>query len=543
MRKAPREIRSVFWAVIAVFAVFLAVPMATLLWQSFTVEGEFGIGNYAENIFNAGFAEAFGNSVLVSGASAVITTVLAFFLAYTVNNTALPQRLRQFISAVAITPMFLPTITYGFVIIYAFGKQGLITRMLGDVQILDIYGPYGMLLGYVIYTLPIAFLLINNTCKYVDKNFAVVSKVMGDSTVRRFLMTAVRPLVGTLAAAFIQSFTLCFTDFGIPASIGGQFDVVAIRLYNEMLGSIPNFGGGSTIAMMMLLPSIASITLIGYLERYNFRYNKISKQEVTKNRLRDVLCASGSVFVLAVVVMTFAVMFIVPFVKSWPYETTFTLDHFSRILLSPNLTRIYVNTLIVASLTAVFGTLLSFGASLVTARSEMSGKYKNIISSIALITNTIPGMVLGIAYVFAFSGTSLQNTFAILVISNIIHYFTTPYLMGKSSLEKMNKTWENTASLMGDSWLKTLFRIIMPNSLGTLVEMFSYYFVNSMITVSAIIFLVGARTSVMTTQIKSLQHLAKFDEIFVMSLLILATNVVVRLVLGKIGTRKRTQST
>ena len=58
--------------------------------------------------------------------------------------------------------------------------------------------------------------------------------------------------------------------------------------------------------------------------------------------------------------------------------------------------------------------------------------------------------------------------------------------------------------------------------------MFSYYFINSMITISAVIFLVGARTAVLTTKIKELQHYAQFDSIFVMSLLILATNILVR---------------
>ena len=68
-------------------------------------------------------------------------------------------------------------------------------------------------------------------------------------------------------------------------------------------------------------------------------------------------------------------------------------------------------------------------------------------------------------------------------------------------------------------------------------EMFSYYFINSMITISAVIFLVGARTAVLTTKIKELQHYAQFDSIFVMSLLILATNILVRVILGGIVAR------
>lgn len=538
--KEKSEIKIVFWAVIAVFAVFLALPMGYLVRQSLSANGSFGLENYAETLANGRFLHSFGNSFLISGASALITTILAFFLAYTVNNTALPGRIRKIIGGLTISPMFLPTITYGFVIIYSFGKEGLLTTILG-FQPFDIYGFNGMLLGYVIYTLPIAFLLINNTFKYIDKNFAIVSRIMGDTPIQTFFCTAVRPLVGTLGAAFIQAFTLSFTDFGIPASIGGQFDVVAIHLYNEMLGAIPNFAGGSTIAVIMLLPSIISIILIGYLERYNFRYNKISRQEIKSSPVRDTICASGSLILLGGIIAIFAVMFVVPFVRSWPYEPSLTFDNIIRLLKSPNLTGIYENSLLVAFFTSAAGTVLAYGASLVTARSELHGATRSIINGIALVTNTIPGMVLGIAYLFAFSGTSLQNTFLILIVCNVIHFFTTPYLMGKSSLEKMNKGWEATASLMGDSWIKTMFRVVIPNSMGTILEIFSYYFINSMITISAIIFLVGARTAVLTTKIKELQHFAKFDEIFVMSILILLTNIVIRVVISRISRNRHAQ--
>ena len=66
--------------------------------------------------------------------------------------------------------------------------------------------------------------------------------------------------MGTLGAAFIQSFFLSFTDFGIPAAIGGEFEVVATVLYNEMLGSVPNFNNGAVVAVVMLIPSGAQHT-------------------------------------------------------------------------------------------------------------------------------------------------------------------------------------------------------------------------------------------------------------------------------------------
>ena len=534
MRK-NREIKLIFAIVAVFFAGFLAVPMISVLVKSFTGDGTaVSLGHYVEVLTGRGFLRALWNSVLISVCSAVVTTVLAFILAYTIHYTNLGRRYKWLISKAAILPMLLPTITYGFAIIYSFGKQGLLTQLFGR-QLFDIYGFNGLLLGYVVYTLPIAFTLINNAMGYIDKRFMIVSRLMGDSPLQTFRMTILIPLLGTLATSFIQTFFLCFTDFGIPASVGGQYEVVASVLYAEMLGSIPNFGNGAVVALIMIIPSVVSITVLHILEKYNVRYNKISPIELKKGVKRDVVFSVLSGAILICALSMFIVMFITPFIEEWPYRMNFTLEHVQAVFEDRQLYGVYVNSVMVALVTALVGTLIAYGGALVTARSTVSGKLKKVIDSIALVTNTIPGMVIGLAYLFVFTGTPLQNTFPIIIICNIVHYFSTPYLMMKNSLSKMNASWETTAMLMGDNWLKTIARVVTPNALSTLLEVFSYYFVNAMVTVSAVIFIAGARTMVITTKIQELQYFNEFNEIFVLSLLILLTNLIARAVFRRLA--------
>ncbi len=424
-------------------------------------------------------------------------------------------------------PMYLPTITYGFAIIYSFGKQGLITRLLGH-KLFNIYGFGGLFTGYVIYTLPVAFLLISNTMSYVDKKTLIVSKAMGDNAFSTFRIAVVRPLLGTLAGAFIQAFFLCFTDFGIPASVGGKYDVIATALYNEMLGGIPDFNRGAVISVIMLLPSVASILLLRYLERYNIRYDRINNAELKKNRLRDAAWGISGTAVSVWIIIFFAVIFVIPLVENWPYKAIFTTEHFKAVFGDRDLINVYIHSVTMALITALFGTLIAYGGALITARSNLRPVFKQTIDSIALITNTIPGMVLGLAFLFSFSGTSLQNTFLLMIICNIVHYFSTPYLMMKNSLSKMNAKWETTGMLMGDSWLKTIVRIVTPNAASGLIEVFGYYFINSMVTISALIFIAGARTMVLTAKIKQLQYVNKYNEVFVLSILILFTNLIAK---------------
>lgn len=276
LKRAERENRIVLIFTLGLFLVFLAAPLALIAVQSFRTASGAGLGNYSGIFTQGGFFRAFGNSLLVSLCSGALSTALAFLLAYSVHCTNLPGRLKRAVAVATGIPMLLPTITYGFAIIYTYDRQGLFFRLFGGRNP-QIYGFNGLVFGYVVYTLPIAFMLLDNGFRYIDKQFVLVSQVMGDRPLRTFFTAILRPLAGTLGTALVQSFFLSFTDFGIPASIGGQYSVVATVLYDQMLGAAPDFGRGSAVAIMMLIPSAVSIFLLDRLGRSGFRYNRISE--------------------------------------------------------------------------------------------------------------------------------------------------------------------------------------------------------------------------------------------------------------------------
>ncbi len=528
------QIRVVFTAILVFFALFIAIPAFMILKNAFTAGGGFSFRNFSAVFSEGKLAGAFWNSCKVSLLSSLITTVLAFILAYTVTFTNIPVWLKKTIRTLAVFPMLLPTITYGFAVIYSFGKTGFLTRLLGR-QLFDFYGFNGLVFCYVVYTLPISFTLIKNTMGYIDRRYLVVCRVMGDNTFKTFQTAILRPLWSTIAVSVIQSFFLAFTDFGVPASIGGRYTVVAGLLYNTMLGSLPDFHQGSVIALMMLLPSVLSVLLLNYLQKFNVRYNRISKEPARNNLLRDCILTVISLIIIVIMLSIFVVVFVAPFVTEWPYNLSFSLKNVQAVFADKALVRVFTNSLWTSLLTAVSGTVLVFLAALVSTRSAHMVHGAHVIEAVAQITNTIPGMVLGIAFLLAFRKTPLHNTVAILVCCNLVHFFATPYLMMRETLNKMNATWETTASIMGDSWLKTVVRIITPNALPTLLESFMYLFINGMVTVSAVVFIAGARTMVITTKIQELQHFAKFNEIFILSILICLTNLLMKAIKGAVN--------
>lgn len=526
MLKTNKIMKLIFLPILLFFLFFLIVPLLYMFWQSFKIGNVITTQNYIEALRNIEIREAFTNSFKVSFVASVITTILAFWLAYAVHFTTMHRHTKKLVQIGITLPMLLPTITYGFVLIYTFGNQGILTKLVGQ-PLFTIYGYNGLVIGYVLYTLPVAFILMQNSMQYIDKRFLLVSILMHDQPMRRFYHTVYRPMVGTIGGAFILTFVLSFTDFGIPASVGGNYRVIATELYQAMLGSIVHFERGAVISVLMLVPAVLGVVMLTILERFNFQYKQVGQSELVKHRLRDALFTIYSILCVTAVCIIFSTMFIVPFTKGYPYDFSFTLEHVQNVLAEKDLTKVYINSLIVAVLTAILGVGITFMSALLNTRTPLKGRKSLDVTS--MMTNTVPGMVLGLSYLFFFNGSSLKGTFLIIIACNIVHFFTTPYLMAKNSLQKMDPTWEVTAELLKDSWLKTVIRIILPNIRPTIYQMFSYYFLNAMVTVSGVIFLVSTKTMLVSTRIKELQHFAKYTDIFVLSIFILCTNLIVKL--------------
>lgn len=94
-----------------------------------------------------------------------------------------------------------------------------------------------------------------------------------------------------------------------------------------------------------------------------------------------------------------------------------------------------------------------------------------------------------ISYVMFFKSTPIYGTFAMLFFANSMHFFSSPYLMMYNTFGKINENLENVGASMGIGRWKVIRDILLPQSTGTILEMMSYFFVNCMMTISAVSFL------------------------------------------------------
>ena len=306
-------------------------------------------------------------------------------------------------------------------------------------------------------------------------------------------------------------------------------------LYEQVLTQF-NYGRGAVIGVALLVPAVVAFVI-----------NLVTKEGATQESKAALINPSIGFRVTAgtAIGLTFFLLFLpqlcfiaLAFIKAFPNDMTFVFSHFVDGFTSNaglGIGTYLGNSLLIAFLTSLFGVVIAYLCAYFSIR--LKGKLGVVIRFLALLTLAIPGLVFGLGYVFAFKFSSgwFYRTFAILVAVNIIHFFSTPYLMACNALEKMNKDYETAGDTIGVSKARILLHVLLPNSKSTLVEMFSFFFVNAMITISAVAFLCTYSNQPLSIMISTFDKQGSYEMQAVVSVVILLANVVIKVLLSALS--------
>ena len=202
-----------------------------------------------------------------------------------------------------------------------------------------------------------------------------------------------------------------------------------------------------------------------------------------------------------------------------------TFDNFKRAF-SMNTGTYLANSLLISSFVSLLGSLSACILAYLTVRTR--SKISKPLHLCAILTLAIPGLVLGLSYVLFFKGSFLYGTFAILIMVNMIHFFSSPYLMMYNTLGKLNPNLEIIGSTMDIPRTKIIVDVILPQAKSTVAEMAMYFFVNSMMTISAVSFLATTANQPLSLMIPSFESQMLFECAGVVSLCILAVNLLIK---------------
>ncbi len=468
------------------------------------------------------FFTAVKNSVVSAVIGTAVTVVISFALAVAIQRTRI--KLKGVFGIILTLPMLIPSISSGMGLIILLGNNGVLTRLLGLES--NIYGLKGIVLGSVVYAFPVAFLMLSDVIRYEDGSPYEAAEILGIPKYRQFFAITLPYLRKPLISVVFAIFTLIITDYGVPLMVGGKYTTVATVMYQEVIGQL-DFGKGAVYGTILLIPAIAAF-VIDLLNKDKGNMTFVTKP--CKQADGIVAKAAAYIYCGAVAILTLlpiASFIILAFAKNYPNDLSFT---FANVVKTFNLKAdsYLFNSVIIALLSAVLGVIIAFISAYLSARMKSPASRFLHLSSIT--SAAIPGVVLGLSYVLAFNKTPIYGTLIILVLVNMVHFISSPYLMMYNSFSKVNENLEGTAETLGIGRIHLIKDVLIPQCKGTIFEMFSYFFVNCMMTISAVSFLANTSNKPISLMINQFEAQAQFEYAAVVSIMILAVNLIVKTV-------------
>lgn len=514
-----------------VLALFLGMaillPVGFLLAKGLQdADGNFvGIANFVRYFAEPGVSLVFWNSLRIAFTSTCLTLLLASLYAFALTHSRMPGR--ALFRGIALVPLLTPSLLPGIALIYLFGNQGFLKSVLmGN----SLYGPIGIVIGEVFFTFPIALMIVSTALSTIDRRFYEASTALGAGPMRRFRTVTFPAMRFGLGAAFFATFTKVFTDFGVPMVIGGSYPVLATDLYQKVIGGF-DFQMGAVVGILLFIPAALAFLATHLIQRS--RSEGMGSRAVVyvpePHGPRDTACLVFCILVAFSILAILVTAVCGSLFKLWPYNLSFSLGNYRFAEYEPSGWGAYLNSLKLAAATALAGTAVTFCGAYVLERTKGASGLRGIIHFLCIVPLAMPGMVLGLSYIFFFNSPAnplggIYGTMVILVLSTVVHLYTVPHLTALTALKQIDPGLEAVGQSLKVSQAVTFLRVILPVCLPTILRIASYFFMNAMTTISALVFLYSADTKVATVSVVLLNDNAMLGPAAAMSVLIVATS-------------------
>jgi iron(III) transport system permease protein len=517
--------------------VFMIYPLIMGLMRSFQDRtGAFvGLTNYINYFASATTRESLPNSLYISVMSMIITVFLAFLYAYGLTRMKIPGK--RIFQGIALLPIFIPSLVQALSLIYMFGNNGIFTRMFG-INI-SLYGSRGIIMSEVFYAFPHAFIILSTALSLADARLYEAAEALRTSGRRAFL-TITLPGVkyGLMSAAFVV-FTLAITDFGAPKVVGGNFDVLATDIYNKVIGQ-QDFQMGATISTLLLIPAMIAFILDRLVQRRQVAMVTANITPMGPKRhqpLAETLVYTGIILMAIFILSVYVTILLGAFTTYWPYNMSFTLKNFTFYVAGTHHRGgafvVLWTSIKMALATAIAGTFVVFFSAYLIEKTRGLNFARSILYLLSIMPLAIPGMVLGLSYIFTFNNPNsplnvLYGTMTILVVSTIIHYYTVPFLTASTALKQMDPEFESIGESLEAPFYKTFLRVTVPVALPAVIQITSYFFLNAMVTLSAVVFLFVPGSELASLSVMLLDDAGETAQAMAMSLLIIVVGFTAR---------------
>jgi iron(III) transport system permease protein len=503
LRKDPALFISVvaIWVLLLLFILF---PLVRMLLIAFVEAGQFSLAGALEIMTGHNQLLALRNSIILGALVGICGTTLGFFFAFTAVRANLPRFWVRLLDASIILPLISPPFTTAIAMIFSFGPRGLITYELLGIKQFNVYGLHSTLFAETITFFPIAYLTLKSILAGIDPNVEDMAFSLGSSRLRVFRTVTVPLAVPGLANSFLLLFAASLADFATPLILAGNsFPVLPTEAYLQITGLF-DLKGGAVLSFVLLVPALAVFLLQRYWVARKYyvtitgRAGAQTSIKSVSEGLRPILLAV-CLLISALIVYFYVLLFYASIVQAFGANHQLTWRHY-RIVFTEGLEAIK-DTLIIASsgmiIGGVYGVVIGY---LVGKKRFASRKAMEMVS---LLSYSLPGTIVGIAYLISFNDRPfmITGTALIIIACYVMRYGATGIRTTIAILQQIDPGIEEASLSLGAGSVTTFRRVTIPLVLPALFTGLGVVFIRSMTAISATIFLVSIDWLLITVRI------------------------------------------
>ncbi len=518
------------------FLMFLILPLVQILKTSFITEQQLTINNYIEYFGKARIRRSLYNSFYVAGLTTIVTTTMAFFVAYALTRTTI--RAKSFYKSVSSLPLMAPSVVQALALISLFGRNGLITNWLGGTW--DIYGAIGITISEIFYCFPYALLILITTLSAVDTRLNEAAESLGAGPFTVFRKVTIPSARYGIFSAAALCFNLTITDFGNPIVIGGDYNVLATEIYTQVEG-MQRFDLGATISIILLVPAVLAFVLNNYFTKRNYSLISGAARPFLRpsSKSKRAIFSTISIVVTGSIIILFLTIFWTSIVDVWggragqskqilQWLTTFSTRHYDFSHRGRSISVVWTSFWI-SIIVAFFGAWLTLIAGYIVEKRKPRGN--QMLYLITVLPAAIPGLVLGLGYILAFVRVNwLYYKASIIILNIIVANFTLGMLSTMTNMKNIDVSVDEASTSLGADLPKTFFQVIFPLSRISFWNNILFFFERSMVTISAVIFLVSPKIQLASITIIHLIDDGYFESACAMSTIVVAIVVAVHVI-------------
>ena len=535
------------FALILLLAFLTLYPLAMLFYGSLSstppgMEGVLNLDGYAKVMSPRNVSILF-DTVLLSLAKTVISLGTAVLLAWIIARTDTPMRgtLEVLITLPFFIPPILTAMAWGMLGNPQLGVINLAWTWLTGFQgpLVNVYSWGGVVWHMCQYSIPFLFLFLVDAFRAMDPSLEDSSRMCGASrwmTFRRITILLIYPV---LTSSFILSFIKGIEAFESPLFFGTSvgINVITTEIYSAINHSaVADYQYATALSFVVL-----GLMLLLVLWQWWVLRGR-SFQTVTGKGFRPAvvelgpwrwvtfgICVLFFVLTVALPVGQLLVGSLFKFFGFYSWDML-TLDHYRSVWKNQEFWRALRNTaalgLIGATATMVLGAVVAY----VSVRTEYRGR--RLIDLMAWLPWMMPGMVLGVGFLWAFAvlpgPLQVYGTIWALLIAYMALGTPVATRVMSGAYHQLSYDLEECSRVHGASWLQTMRYILIALAWPAFAVGWVLTFFSILRELSASILLYSVGSEVLSVTLLKMWSNGRMEQVSVIGLMMILLVIVLR---------------